>query len=253
MSLIMFLLFWGSSFPQTAPNAFVVASVKPSEHLVGRDVGVNRLTYSRDGLRGRNVNLKQLMVEAYGLRPYQVTGPDWLDTDEYDIEARSNGPTPTDELLTMLQTLLNERFRLSFHRETRQATVYALIVDKGGPKIHPLPDSSASRSVVIPNFRGGLNDLAEIIGVQLSIPTPAAGADPPVPYRASGPPPPVVDSTGLTGLYEINLDLKPEITRDIFTTWQRFLQEHCGLKLESGKSQIAVLVVDRAERTPIPN
>jgi uncharacterized protein (TIGR03435 family) len=62
-----------------------------------------------------------------------------------------------------------------------------------------------------------------------------------------------VDSTGLHGIYEIHLDLQNEIARDIFTSWQRFLRDHCGLKLETRKSQVPVLVVDRVERMPTPN
>src|SRR5262249_16177787 len=77
-------------------------------------------------------------------------------------------------------------------------------------------------------------------------------ADPSRPSIAAGPPAPVVDFTGLHGIYELNLDLKSEVALDMFTSWQRFLQEHCGLKLESRKSQLPVLVVEKAERIPTP-
>jgi uncharacterized protein (TIGR03435 family) len=200
------------------------------------------------------LTLKDLILEAYELRPHQVTGgPNWLDTNEYDIEARSDGPATREQFARMLQTLITERFRLSFHRDTRQMSVYALIVDKGGPKIHPLPDSSEKRPVVFPAFRGDLPDLADLIGVQLSIPTPSLAADPTQPRIAAGPPAPVVDFTGLHGTYELNLEVKPEAGMDMFTSWQRFLQEHCGLKLESRKSQVPVLVVEKAERIPLTN
>src|SRR5215831_11247686 len=193
-----------SSLRQTAPIAFVVASVKPSGRILGKDRPPSRLVFQPDGVRGRNVTLKNLILEAYGLRPHQVTGgPDWLDTSEYDIEARSDGPATREEFGRMLQTLITERFHLSFHRDTRQMSVYALIVDKGGPKIHPLPDSSEKRPVVFPAFRGDLQDLADLIGVQLSIPTPSLAADPTRPNIAAGPPAPVVDFTGLHGTYEL--------------------------------------------------
>jgi uncharacterized protein (TIGR03435 family) len=132
-------------------------------------------------------------------------------------------------------------------------SVYGLIVDRGGPKIRPLPDSSEKRAVVFPAFRGDFQDLADLIGVQLSIPVPNPGTDPTRPMMASGPPIPVVDFTGLQGIYELNVDLQPGATIDMFTNWQRFLQERCGLKLETRKSQVPVLVVDRAERVPIPD
>src|SRR5262249_15327510 len=104
-----------------------------------------------------------------------------------------------------------------------------------------------------PEFRGDLQDLAELIGVQLTVPTPGPIADPTRPLVAAGPPVPVVDSTGLRGIYEIHLDLQNDVASDMFTSWQRFLQEHCGLKLETRKSPVPVLVVDRVERMPTPN
>src|SRR5262245_41528213 len=242
-----------SSIRQAAPIAFAVASVKPSGRILGKDRPPSRLAFQPDGVRGRNVTLKDLILQAYELRPHQVMGgPGWLDTNEYDIEARSDGPATREEFERMLQTLITERFHLSFHRDTRQMSVYALIVDKGGPKIHPLPDSSEKRLVVFPAFRGDFQDLADLIAVQLSIPTPSPTADPTRPSIATGPPAPVVDFTGLHGIYERNLDTKSEVM-DMFTSWQRFLQENCGLKLESRKSQVPVLVVEKAERIPVSN
>jgi uncharacterized protein (TIGR03435 family) len=247
------LCFGFSSLQQAGPIAFAVASVKPSGKILGKDRPPSRLAFQPDGVRGRNLTLKDLILEAYELRPHQVIGgPGWLDTSEYDIEARSDGPATREEFRRMLQTLITERFHLGFQRDTRQMNVYALIVDKGGPKIHPLPDSSEKRLVVFPAFRGDLQDLADLIGVQLSIPTPGPAADPTRPSIAAGPPAPVVDFTGLHGTYELNLDIKSE-AMDMFTSWQRFLQEHCGLKLESRKAQVPVLVVDKAERIPANN
>jgi uncharacterized protein (TIGR03435 family) len=207
------------------------------------------LVFLPAGVRGRNVTLKGLILEAYRLRPHQIIGgPEWLDANEYEIDARSEGAAAPEELRLMLQALIKDRVAFSFHRDTRQMTVYALIIDKGGPKIRPLTDTAEKRPVAFPGFRGDLEDLADLIGVQLSIPPPGLGADPARPNVATGPPAPVVDFTGLHGIYEINLDLKPEIAGDVFTSWQRFLQEHCGLKLESRKSPVPVLVIDSVSK-----
>jgi uncharacterized protein (TIGR03435 family) len=54
-------------------------------------------------------------------------------------------------------------------------------------------------------------------------------------------------------MYELTVDLKSEVDIDMFTSWQRFLQEHCGLKLESRRSQVSLLVIDKAQRIPLPN
>lgn len=248
-----FLCLGFSSSGQAPSSTFAVASVKPSGETLGRDRAPSRLSFQSETVRGRNVTLKTLIREAYGLGPYQVAGPDWLDEYEFDIEARSDRPATREDLRRMFQTLITERFSLSFHREPRQMNVYALILDKGGPKIHPLPGASEQRSLGFPEFRGDLQDLADLIGVQLSIPTVAPNRDPAQPYIAVGPPIPVIDSTGLPGIYELTVDVKPEIALDMFTSWQRFLEEHCGLKLESQKSQVPVLVVERAERMPRPN
>jgi uncharacterized protein (TIGR03435 family) len=200
------------------------------------------------------MTLKGLILEAYRLSPYQIVGgPDWLDRNEYEVDARSGGAATTEEMRLMLQALIRERFGFSSHRDTRRMTVYALTVDKGGPRIRPLPDSAEKGPVVFPDFRGDLQELAELIGVQLTLPAPSPYTNPAIPLFASGPPVPVMDSTGLRGIYEIHLDLQNEIARDIFTSWQRFLQDHCGLKLETRKSLVRVLVVDRVERMPTPN
>ena len=169
-----FLLCGFSSFRLTAANGFAVASVKPSGQTLGRDRAPSRLTFGPEGIQGRNVTLKGLILQAYEVLPHQVAaGPEWLDLNEYDIDARSEGRATPKELRIMLQTLLKERFHLTFHRETKQMSVYALVVAKGGPKLHPLKDSS-SHGANLPDFRGNLQDLANLIGVQLSIPTLAS-------------------------------------------------------------------------------
>ncbi|HEY2382630.1 MAG TPA: TIGR03435 family protein [Terriglobia bacterium] len=253
--IIAGILFWTlQSFPQTPTQAFAVASVKSSAQVLGKDRVPSRLVFQPDGVRGRNMTLKGMILEAYHLLPHQVVGaPDWLDRDEFEVDARSGDPASPEELRLMLQGLIRERFGFSFHRDTRQMNVYALIVDKGGPKIRPLPDSSEERPAVFPDFRGDLQDLADLIGAQFSIPSPGPSTDPTKPLVGGGPPAPVVDFTGLHGVYEIHLDLKPEATGDMFTSWQRFLQDRCGLRLENRKSPVPVLVVDSAARTPTPN
>jgi uncharacterized protein (TIGR03435 family) len=142
-----------------------VASVKPSGQMLGKDRTPSKLFVQPDVIRGRNVTLKSLILEAYDLRPHQVTGgPEWLDEQEYDIEARWDGPATRAEIRRMLQALITERFRFLFHRQMTQMSVYGLVVDKDGPKINPLPDSTENRAVIFPSFHGSLQDLADLIG-----------------------------------------------------------------------------------------
>jgi uncharacterized protein (TIGR03435 family) len=245
------LLFWHcASFAQT----FDVASVKPSRRTLGRDAN-SPVTLGATGLNGRNVTLKRLIVEAYNLQPHQVSGgPKWLDDNEYDIDAKADGPATKETLRMMLRTLLADRFRLSVHSENRELHVYELVIDKAGPKIHPAtdPESFAAKTGPAgpPNFRGTLQQFANMLSVQLTIPEIN---DPGRPSIASGAPVPVLDKTGLAGLYDIPVDMRPEVGADMFTLWQRALQNQLGLKLESRKSKVDVLVVDRAEKIPAAN
>jgi uncharacterized protein (TIGR03435 family) len=206
------------------------------------------------GVNGRNVTLKQLIVEAYGLQPYQVFGgPGWLDVNEYDVEAKADGPAAREQLARMLQTLLADRFGLSFHRETRELRVYQLVKDRRGVKIKPAKDAESPALQFGGGgfqFRGDLRQFANLLSVQLSIPVID---DPGKPSIASGPPVPVLDRTGLSGSYDIRVDLKPEPGGDVFTLWQGALRDQLGLRLETGKESVEVLVVDRAERMPKAN
>ena len=125
----------GTAFGQ---SAFDVASVKPSQSIVGKDYG-NQISITPTGFSGKNVTLKRLIEEAYRLQPHQVSGGlNWLDVSEYDIEAKVGAPTTKEQLLPMLRTLLTDRFRLSFHHEQKEFRVYELVTDKGGAKIQPL-------------------------------------------------------------------------------------------------------------------
>jgi uncharacterized protein (TIGR03435 family) len=150
----------------------------------------------------------------------------------------------------MLRALLADRFRLSLHSETRVLRVYELVTDGRGVKIHPTKDAEGPALQFGAGglrFRGDLRQFANLLSVQLTIPVID---DPGRPSIASGPPVPVLDKTGLAGIYDIAVDLKPEPGGDIFTLWQRVLRDRLGLKLVSGKENLEVLVVDRAERMP---
>jgi uncharacterized protein (TIGR03435 family) len=226
------------SFAQT----FEVASVKPSLHTVGRDAN-RQVVFGPAGLTGRNVTLKRLIVEAYELQPHQVAGgPGWLDDSEYDIDAKTS-PVPQGQLRQMLRGLLAERFHLSVHPETRELHVYELVIDKGGPKLRAVTDPANTSGRTLQQF-------ANLLSIQLTIPE---SNDPGKPSIASGPPIPVLDKTGLSGLYDIPNSIRPELGADMFQLWQRVLQDQLGLKLESRKSKVEVLVVERAEKMPVAN
>jgi uncharacterized protein (TIGR03435 family) len=103
---------------------------------------------------------------------------------------------------------------------------YELVVDKGGPKIGPPKSGAPAASNGGFPFHGGMRQLADLIALQLTISAPA---DPARPGFAGGPPPVVLDKTGLEGVYDFAVDIRPEPGGDMVTLWQRYAQERLGL------------------------
>ena len=114
-------------------QTFEVASIHPN--VTGTEGSVIDLPET-GRLRVTNATLKTLVRAAYGIQNDQISGgPKWLDTDRYDIEARTSRPITEDQDQPLLQNLLADRFRLKVHREQRELTVYGLMLAKNGPLI----------------------------------------------------------------------------------------------------------------------
>jgi uncharacterized protein (TIGR03435 family) len=233
----------------TTKAAFDVASVKPSQHVVGPDYN-NQLTYSPTGIGGRNVTLQRLIAEAYQLQLNQVLGPSWLDKNEYDIDARAAGVGTREEHALMLRSLVAERFNMTEHSEMREMRVYELVTGKSGSKIRPISDGEPPTTGAGFHFHGDLRQFADLLAVQLSIP---ASDNPAEPTRASTSPISVLDKTGLPGIFDFSVDIHPELGTDMFASWQRALEDQLELRIESRKGNVAVLVVDEATRIPTQN
>jgi len=226
-----------------APPGFEVASVKPD----ASETGVDRIKISKGDLIIQNVSLKRLVSMAYGIpdsREYLLSGPDWLDSVRFDISAKYPQETSDGDVLLMLQKLLGERFGLALHRETRQISGYALVIGKGGPKLH-----AAAKPGPFPMFR--------------ALPGHASGASASMsdfadrlsraPFQVDRP---VVDLTGLTGRFDLTLEWSPvEESAENGTGPSLFtaLEEQLGLRLEPRKMPLEVLVVDRANKVPAEN
>jgi uncharacterized protein (TIGR03435 family) len=234
------ILLTAPAFGQTAPPpAFDAASIKPSTAEPGSSSAV---TTEKGRISGRNVTLKRCMRTAYDVPEAQIFGgPKWLDEERYDIEAKAAGPATDRELMVMLQTLLAERFKLAFHRETRPLAGYALVLGKGGitakrsaPDAQSTTHSTRSR-IDAQGYRMG--QLAQKLSEVLHLP--------------------VADLTAVEGDFDFNLEWTPEDTQakppssgaaplgpSIFAA----VQEQLGLKLEARKVPTEVLVIDRAEK-----
>jgi uncharacterized protein (TIGR03435 family) len=227
--------------------AFEVASVKPDKS----GTGVDRIKRSGGGLVIQNVSLKRLIGMAYGVadgRDYLFKGPAWIDSENFDISAKFPPETSDSQMLLMLQRLLDERFKMKLHREPREFSVYALVVDKPGSKVHP---SATPGAPVRFTSRGG-----HAVGLSVTMAQFAdrlSREDFQIGRR-------VVDATGLPGTYDLTLDWKVEgggaessdaaIDRpSIFSA----LTEQLGLKLEPRKVSLDVLIVDEVLRRPVEN
>lgn len=247
--LLALLILIAHAHAQLAQPSFEAASVRPSQHEVGPDYN-NQITYSPDGFNGKNVTLKRLIAEAWHCQLNQVLGPSWLDQNEYDIAARMPEAASRERISLMLRGLLTDRFHLKSHSGTRQMRVYELITATGGPRIHPVEPGTAAISGSGFHFRGDMRQFADLLAIQFSIPAPSS---PGVPVKAGGTATPVLDETGLQGIYEFNADLHPELGTDLFTAWKRVLEDQLGLKIESRKGDVAVVIVDDAARIPTEN
>lgn len=234
---------------QATQPSFEVASVRPSQHEVGPDYN-NQIAYSAAGFSGRNITLRRLVAEAWQCQLDQVLGPSWLDQSEYDITAHVAEGVSKEQIPFMLRSLLSSRFGLKEHSETRQMRVYALTVGQGGAKIHLASPGNTVNGGPGVHFHGDMRQFADLLAIQFSIP---AADNPNVPVSAGGSRSPVLDKTGLQGIYEFSVDVRPELGTDAFTAWKRALEDQLGLKIESRKDDVAVVIVDSAEKIPTGN
>ena len=199
--------------------------------------------------------LFEFIAQAYGVKRYQISGPDWIANGSltFDVVASAGKAASIQETKRMLGPMLAERFHFAFHRETRELPVFALLVAKGGPKFNEPGDGGESN--IRPDGEGGLffrncsmDDLAEWFSV-----LPSMGR-------------PVVDRTGLAGVFSFRANLfnlakgmPPEdlkrsmVSEDAADTLRAALPEQLGLKMESQKAQIEILIIDHVDKVPTAN
>ena len=148
--------------PASAP-AFEVASIRPAPPLRPMEIaqGKVHLGMSVDGARVDigALSIADLIRIAWEVKPYQVSGPEWMATERFNILAKMPEGATKDQVPAMLKALLAERFRLSVHKENREHPIYALVAGKGGPKLEaaaPTADSPAG-SDNPPSAKSGIN------------------------------------------------------------------------------------------------
>ena len=216
--------------------AFEVASVKrsPPDAQQGSQSKLDpgHVTFT-------GATLQALIRRAYDVKNYQISGPDWINTDRYEISAKFPAKYGVDQIVVMLQNLLADRFKLTIRRDTKEMPVYALVLGKGGLKnareTEIGPGGTSLNRGKLTATKINMARLAETLSGQVDRP--------------------VIDMTGLTAIYDLTLEWAPDQTAasengpDIYTA----LQQQLGLRLEPRKAPMEVLVVERAERSPTEN
>jgi uncharacterized protein (TIGR03435 family) len=276
---ILCAMAWGAGYAQL-PDAnpkFEVASVRPSPPpdpvrgmLVRMDGGPGTNDPTR--LITENVDLSGLVTIAWGVEHYQLSAPDWLSNERFDVVAKVPEGATKEQFRLMLQDLLRERFKLAVHRAQKEMQAWELTVLKNGPKLTEsggVPDQSPAAFPpgppkldpdgfpAIPAGRSPymavMYDRARWRAVSMSMGEFATRLAVQVGK-------PVMDATGLKGKYDFTLSWVTEQLRtqtddsnaagpDLF----RALQEQLGLKLDAKKSSVEMLVVDHIERVPTGN
>ena len=227
--------------PQDVPPAYEAASVKLNTS--GSSGSSSR--GSKGQIVFTNQTLKRLIERAYSVKPFQVTGPAWMETVSFDIAAKYPPDTQTDDRTLMLRTLLEDRFKLAAHRESKDLPGYALVVAKGGFKLKPVEpggsstDSNGGRLQTLTAKKTSMGQLADLVA------------------RSMGEM--VVDQTGIDGVYDFELrwandDQTPSGTdAAAVPTLLTALQETLGLRLQPKKVPTEIIVVDHVERAPSEN
>lgn len=232
-------------------DAFDVATIK----AVGPDEGKGRYITMQGTHRfvAKDYTLKLLIAAAYDLNPKTISGgPSWVESDPYNILAESPGETrPShDEQMAMLRSLISDRFKLTFHRESREFSIFELQLTKGGPKLKPPATSdqppAVGPAVVYPQR------------VVLTVHNATMGDFTSLLQRAILDRP-VIDKTGLTGRYDFELEWAPDETQfggavpvapadapaaPLF----RAIQDQLGLRLVATRGPVDALIVNTAER-----
>ena len=256
--------------------AFEVATLRPS---TSGNAGWRLQPQPGGRLTGTNVPAAALIRFAYNLPDFQISGgPGWLASDRFDIEAKAEGDPPIDQKRLMLRTLLAERFKLTVHTETRELPIYVLMMarsdGKPGAQLRRTEADCAREAVSLddwagvgpatgtprcgffgfqpgtdlPRGRGGLafRGLTLAQFAKRLVPT----------VRRS-----VIDQTGLAGYFDADFDFLAELPppppppglpnsfgSDPFVSVFTVLPEQLGLKLDSRRGPVDVLVIDRVER-----
>jgi uncharacterized protein (TIGR03435 family) len=217
-------------------QSFEAVSVKPSRvSSTGSDTGSDHGIF-----KARNVSLQRLIALAWGMEDYRVEGPAWLGAQRYDVDAKypadapRGGPEGDEVFRAMMRNVLATRFRVVAHRSQKTFAVYELHVAKSGLKIKEVQGGVAESSGHHNQYSGtrvSMSGFARFLSGRADLP--------------------VVDMTGLDGYYTFTLEW-PLLAGESapWEALQEAMESKLGLRCENRKTQLDIVVVDHAEKTP---
>jgi uncharacterized protein (TIGR03435 family) len=273
--------------PSETEPRFEVTSIRATDMTPFTGAGVTKVPpigvrFLPNGMTGTLATVEMLLLAAYQLRNFQlVGGPDWIRSERFDITARAAGEVTPDVGRGMLRTLLRDRFALRAHLETRQADVHALVLANADGRLGPRLKRTSPECVATlearkkgtappeppPNFEllrkqtsCGMSLMSGSASGASSYSMGGVGIDRLANQLQGAIAGPVVDRTGLTGLFDILLEYAspaqlqaaasaPDLTKDVAPpTIRDALREQLGLRLETGKGPLEVLVIESVSR-----
>jgi uncharacterized protein (TIGR03435 family) len=248
--------------PVVKPS-FEVASVRPVDPsnsvFVGMSADPSIVSY-------RNLTLRDAIRGAYMVRDFLIVGPDWLSTARFEIDAKLPSGASTEQIPLMFQSLLEERFKLTWRREPKEMQVYALVVGKDGPKLKPA-DMKVTNNQPLAMGTDGKPRSAVMFGGSMSamtITAPSASLLTLVGVMTRFTSRPVVDETGIEGLYDFSLTFAPETDAGLPPGFQgngaseaapsvSEAVKKYGLHIETRKAPVELFVITHIEKTPTTN
>jgi uncharacterized protein (TIGR03435 family) len=239
--VVLAIVFAAIHLAAQTPPAFEVATVRPSEGPIpGIPFNLGQQRTTADTLIARNSALREIIQRAYGIGPQQLEGPTWLNEVKLDLVGKSARPATDAQLWEMVRPLLEERFHLKFHYETREVSGLAMVIGKKGHKLKVSEGGSNNLAMDAGVFRGSNVTLGRLAGLLSAV------------LRR-----PVRDETGLEGTYDFVINTRAYAgqggPQDLASLTITAFREDLGLQLESRKFDIQVMVIDHMERTPDEN
>jgi len=253
--------------PSSVFDAVAIKSAAPSADgriMVGIQGGPGTLNPGQ--MNFWNISIADLIQNAYNVKNFQISGPDWLWSERFDITAKVPSGATKEQGRVMMQHMLADRFRLVLHRTTKDSSIYALVIAKGGPKLKEAETGPAAQPKRMMTMNGSgrmkmdlkgatMSGIVDMLGLQLDRP--------------------VIDQTGLTGSYDVVMEFAPDTAimamkmggigqpppspaatapdPNSAPTIFSALTDQLGLKLEAKKGPVENLVVESVEKTPTAN